>query len=97
MVDTPSPFQNIDFSNDPDADEPALVMERSQVTIDCSMQYTLKLDKLTNIYSAYELNYHDKMVKVGGGTCAAVDAPHAHSCAAVASSGSDQRNQERGI
>lgn len=47
-----------------DADEPALVMEQSQVTIECSMQYTLKLDKLTDIYAAYELRYHDKMVKV---------------------------------
>ena len=46
-----------------DADEPALVMEQSQVTIECSMQYTLKLDKLTDIYAAYELRYHDKMVK----------------------------------
>jgi len=39
-------------------------MERSQVSIECSMQYKLKLDHLTDIYAAHEMNYHDKMVKV---------------------------------
>lgn len=63
FLEFPRNEQTIDFSTSSDADEPALLMERSQVTVECSMQYVLKLDKLTAIYSAYELNYHDKMVK----------------------------------
>lgn len=63
FLEFPRSYQNIDFSSAPDADEPPLVMERSQVSIDCSLQYTLILRNLTSIYAAHELRYHDKMVK----------------------------------
>lgn len=59
----PRNYLNIEFSNSASADEPPLVMERTQVTVECSLQYTLSLDNLTTIYANNALNYHDKMVK----------------------------------
>lgn len=59
----PRNFINIEYGSSATADEPALIMERTQVTIECSLQYTLSLEDLTTIYSNNNLQYHDKMVK----------------------------------
>lgn len=49
-----------------DADEPPLHArsKNGQVTIDCSMQYSLPLTSIQTIYTSYSLAYHDKLLKV---------------------------------
>lgn len=66
FLEFPMNFQNIEYSQAPDADRPPLVARSSkgQISLECSLQYTLKLDRLVTIYSLYERNYHQKFVEI---------------------------------
>lgn len=63
----PTTYQDIEFSRDPEeSDAPPLTTRNSegQLVIEASLQYRLDLDKLIDIYRKYELNYHDRFVRV---------------------------------
>lgn len=62
----PRNFQTIEYSSSADADEPPLTARTNagQITLDCSLQYTLVLENLVDIYQTYELTYHSKFVKI---------------------------------
>lgn len=62
----PMDFQMIEFSNEPNADEPPLVArtDNVQIELECSLQYTLKLDKLTTLFKTHQFNYHNRFVKI---------------------------------
>lgn len=62
----PTTYQTIEFSGNSDADSAALVAQTPDgaVTFDVSLQYQLDLTKLVEVYRAFELNYHDRFVRI---------------------------------
>ncbi|KAA0151695.1 hypothetical protein FNF27_02493 [Cafeteria roenbergensis] len=62
----PTTYQTIEFSRNADADSAALVAQTPDgaVTFDVSLQYQLDLTKLVEVYRAFELNYHDRFVRI---------------------------------
>mmetsp|Transcript_17201 Transcript_17201/g.40349 ORF Transcript_17201/g.40349 Transcript_17201/m.40349 type:complete len:314 (+) Transcript_17201:160-1101(+) len=66
FLEFPMDFQLIEYSSASDADEPPLTArsDNVQLTLECSLQYTLMLDKLVTIYEKYQTGYHEKFVKI---------------------------------
>lgn len=66
FLEFPMNFQVIEYSTAADADEPPLIARsiKGQIVIECSLQYTLQLDRLVTVYRNYELQYHEKFVKI---------------------------------
>lgn len=64
FLEYPSTWISAQYADSPGSDQPALTVNSPLITIDCSFQYTLNVQKLPDIYRNYEQNYHSNFVKI---------------------------------